>query len=209
MISSSDWVYIICTFCIIVTALTAPYLNDLWKRKSLAPKLKIIFFKEFPYITHPPNESIFLLCFEVKNYGVSAAKDCEVIIEEFFHRNEEGNLIKDNRNFPAKLGWVFAGNDVYSPIDILPKTGNFFKMCSITGSNEPKYQNKIILTTSTERMLRFASSSIQISLKYLKMKIVVYSENAEKCEQYVEIESPGIWKKSKDQIFQDMKIKLS
>ena len=82
-------------------------------------------------------------------------------------------------------------------------------MCSITGSNEPKYQNKIILTISTERMLEFASSSIYVSLKYLKMKIVVYSENAQKCEQYVEIESPGIWKKNKEQIFQEMKITLS
>lgn len=208
MISPSDWVLIGCTITLGVVALFGPYFTELWKRKMFAPKLNIVFFKEFPYITHPPNKSIYFLCFEVKNNGVSTAKDCEVVIEEFFHRNEEGNLIKDNRNFPAKLGWVFP-NDVYTPIDILPKTGNFFKMCSITGSNEPKYQNKIILEMNTDCMVNFGRSSIYERLNYLRVKIVVYSENAEKCEQYIEIESPGIWKKKKENIIQEMIIKLS
>lgn len=210
MISPSDWVFIVCTLIIAIIALFGPYINELWKRKSLAPKLKIIFHKESPYIAHPPNENIYyLLCFQVKNYGVSTAKDCKIIIEEFCYTNKKGNLIKDNKNFPAKLEWICGGDQVYSSIDILPKTGNFFRLCSIASTGDPNYKNKIILTISTERILMFASGLINFPLKYLKMKIVVYSGNAEKYEQYIEIESPGIWKKSKEQIFKEMKITLS
>jgi len=72
----SDWIYVLCTLCLAIVALVAPYLNDLWKRKSLAPKLKIVFHKEFPYILEPyENGSLYLLCFEVKNEGNSKAKN--------------------------------------------------------------------------------------------------------------------------------------
>lgn len=210
MVSPSDWVLIGCTIILGAIALFGPYLNDFWKRKRLAPKLKIIFNKESPYIQHPPNKNIYYyLCFQVKNDGVSIAKDCEIIIEEFYYTNKKGNLIKDNKNFPAKLEWICGSDRSCSSIDILPKTGNFFSMCSIASTSDPNYKNKIILTISTERILMFASGSINFPLKHLKIKIVVYSENAKKCEQYVEIESPGIWKESKEQIFKEMKITLS
>ena len=210
MISPSDWVLIGCTITLASMAIFGPYINEFWKRKSLAPKLKIIFNNESRYIQHPSNENIYYcLCFQVKNDGVSTAKDCEIIIEEFSYTNEKGNLIKDNKNFPAKLEWIYGGDRSCSSIDILPKTGYFFSMCSIASVGDPNYKNKIILTISTERILMFASGSINFPLKYLKMKIVIYSENAKKYEQYIEIESPGIWKESKEQIFKEMKITLS
>jgi len=206
MISPSDWVLIGCTITLAIVALTAPYLNDLWKRKSLAPKLKIVFHKESPYIVEP-DEHIYLICFEVKNEGNSKAKNCEVIIEEFYYKNEEGNSIEDNKNFPAKLGWVTHSR--YSPIDILPKAGNFFNIFYIYKCDEPKYPDKLKLEIYTEPVVRFASSLLRVPLNYLKIKIVIYSENAEKCEQYIEIKSPGIMRENKEQILQEMKITLS
>lgn len=50
MISPSDWVLIGCTSTLGVIALFGPYYNEWLKRKSLAPKLKIIFHKESPYL---------------------------------------------------------------------------------------------------------------------------------------------------------------
>lgn len=203
MISPSDWVLIGCTIILGVIALFGPYLNDFWKRKSLAPKLKIIFHKKSPYIVEP-DEHIYLLCFEVKNEGNSKAKNCEVIIEEFCFKNEEGNIIEDSKNFPAKLGWVT--NERYSPIDILPKAGKFFNLFYIYKFSEP---NKLGLEIYTEPAVRFASDLLRIPLNYLKIKIVIYSENADKCKQYIEIKSPGIRRNSKEQILQELQITLS
>ena len=42
----SDWVLMCSTLILATIALFGPYINELWKRKSLAPKLKIRFYKE-------------------------------------------------------------------------------------------------------------------------------------------------------------------
>lgn len=206
MISPSDWVFIVCTLILATIALFGPYINELWKRKRFAPKLKIIFYKKRPYIVLPSPECIYLFCFEVKNEGNSKAKNCEVIIEEFCYKSEKGNLIKDIINFPAKLKWTVSS---YSPIDILPKTGKFFNIFSINESNEIRYRNKLRLTIHTEPIVGYALSTMIVPLNYLKIKIVIYSENAEKCEQYIEIKSPGIMREKKEQILQEMQITLS
>ena len=58
-------------------------------------------------------------------------------------------------------------------------------------------------------VLPYSPGMIREPLNHLKIKIVLYSENAKKCEQYIEIESPGIRRDSKEQILQEMKITLS
>ena len=50
---------------------------------------------------------------------------------------------------------------------------------------------------------------ISLPLNYLKVKIVIYSENSKKFEQYIEIKSPGIRRKDKKYILQEIKIILS
>ena len=50
---------------------------------------------------------------------------------------------------------------------------------------------------------------ISVPLNYLKIKIVIYCENAEKCEQYIEIKSPGIKRDNKEKILQEIQITLS
>jgi len=98
MISPSDWVLICSTLILATIALFGPYINELWKRKSLAPKLKIIFLKKSPYIVKPDEETnLYLLCFEVKNEGNSKAKNCEVIVEEFCYKNEKGIFVEDSK----------------------------------------------------------------------------------------------------------------
>ena len=201
MISSSDWIYIICTFCIIATALTAPYLNDLWKRKSLAPKLKIIFHKESSYIRLSAKKDTYLLFFEVKNEGNSKAKNCEAIIEELCFKDKMGNLIEQKIYIPAKLLAPAI------PFDILPKASSFPRIFSIVRDD----QNKIDLKLYIEPLVTYYEKEIvlTIPLNYLKIKIVTYSENAKKCTQQIEINSPGIWGKDIKQILQEMQITLS
>lgn len=200
----SDWIYIICTFCLVVTALTAPYINDLLKRKSLSPKLNIIFHKNSPYIIERRGDTLYFVCFEAKNKGSSTAKNCEVVVEEFWYKNEEGNLVEDKKNFPAKLLWTAIKDSL--PIDILPKAGKFFNIFRISSSIET---GTLFFTMFTDRLVAYAVSRITVSLNYLKIKIVVYSENAKKCEQYIEIKSPGIWREKKEQNLQEIQIILS
>ena len=48
-----------------------------------------------------------------------------------------------------------------------------------------------------------------IENKEVPIKLVIYSENAKKYEQYIEIKSLGIKRDNKEQILQEMKITLS
>ena len=206
----SDWVYVLCTLCLAIVALVAPYLNDLWRRKSLAPKLKIVFQKESPYIGEPKGDNLYSICFAVKNEGNSKAKNCEVTIEEFCFKNEQGDLIENNRDFPAVLLWMIRSNDSpIGPIDILPKTNRFFPIFSIATSTNPEYQEKLLFSMNVERIVLFSKSRILVPLNYLKIKMVIYSENAKKCEQYIEIKSPGIKREKKEQNLQEMQLTLS
>ena len=213
MISPSDWVLIGCTIILGAIALFGPYLNDFWKRKSLAPKLKIVFQKECPYIGKTGDGDIsFDIFFRVKNEGNSKAKNCKIVVEEFHFKNEQGDLIENNRDFPAALLCIVGYEDIQGPVDILPKASEFFNVFSIVTSTEatkPKYQEKLLFSMSIERIAPYSKSGILVPLNYLKIKIVIYSENAKKCEQYIEIKSPGIKRDNKEQILQEMQITLS
>ena len=200
MISPSDWVYSIGIVILAITALIAPYFNELLKRKSLAPKLKIGFYKESSYIILPLQKDSFSIFFEVNNRGNSEAKNCIAIIEEFCFKNESGNFIKMN-TFPAKL----LTSD--SPINILPKASNFFELLYVFKNGPDKINSRIYiepLVNYNQRKLNLKVPSI-----CLKIKIVIYSENAKKCVQQIEINSPGIWREDIKQILQEIQITLS
>ena len=209
MISSSDWVYLICTLGLAITALTAPYLNELWKRKSLAPKLKIMFQKKYPYIGEPADDDLYDICFGVKNEGNSKAKNCEAIIEEFYFKNKKGDLIENNRDFPAELLYKAGPKNYLGPVDILPKAKKFFHMFYITTSTQLEHIDELLFFMKMERIVPSSKGDeISVPLNYLKIKIVIYSENAKKCEQYVEIKSPGIKREKKEQNLQEIQVKL-
>jgi len=200
MISPSDWVLIGSTITLGAIALFGPYYNEWLKRKNLAPKLKIIFHKESSYI-RCYTENGYELFFEVKNEGNSKAKNCEVIIEDFCYKDKMGKLIKPKLYIPAKL----ARKDL--PFDILPKANHFLKIFSIVKNDQNKidlkfYIEPLVPCDEIEKML-------PMPLSYLKIKIVIYSENAKKCVQKIEISSPGIWRKDIIQILQEMQITLS
>ncbi len=201
MISPSDWVLIGCTITLGVIALFGPYLNDFWKRKSLVPKLKIIFHKELSSIRVSNRGNGYCLFFEVKNEGNSKAKNCEAIIEELCFKDKMGNLIEQKLYIPAKP--IKADLS----FDILPKASSFHEIFDIV-RNE---QNEIDLTLSIVPLIRYDGSRevLTIPLNYLKIKIVTYSENAKKCVQQIEINSPGIWRKDIKQILQEIQITLS
>lgn len=209
MVSPSDWIFIICTLILAIIALFGPYINEIWKRKKFAPKLRIAFQKEYPYVAEPAGDNLYSICFGVKNEGNSKANNCEVIMEEFYFKNKEGDLIENNKSFPAKLAWAGATSYYYSPIDILPKADKFLHIFYIGISNETEYQDKLFFSLEMERIVPFSGTRIKVPLKYIKIKLVIYSENAKKYEQYIEIKSPGIKRDNKEQILQEMKITLS
>ena len=106
----SDWVLVWSTIALGSIALFGPYLNELWKRKKFAPKLRITFQKEYPYVTEPKGD-IYSICFGVKNEGDSKSINCEAVIEEFYFKNEEGDLTRNTKDFPSKL--ALAGDSGY------------------------------------------------------------------------------------------------
>jgi len=206
----TDWIYIFCTLCLAITALVAPYISELIKRKKFAPKLKIVLQKEYPYIGEPSGDNLYAIFFGVKNEGNSKAKNCKIVIEKFHFKNKQGDLIENNRDFPAALLCTVGSKDYRGPVDILPKTNEFFHVFSITTSTQPEYQDKLLFFMNMERIVPSSRGhEILVPLNYIKIKIVIYSENAKKCEQYIEIESPGIKRDNKEQILQEMQIKLS
>lgn len=216
----TDWVYIFCTLCLAIVALVAPYISELIKRKKFAPKLKVMFQKESPYIGEPVigktvvggklvRENLYDFCFGVKNEGNSKAKNCEVIIEEFYFKNKKGDLIENNRDFPAVLPWTVGSKHYCGPFDIFPKANKFFHMFYISTSFQPEYPDKLLFFMNTERIVPSSrGDEILVPLNYLKIKIVIYSENAKKCEQHIEIKSPGIRREKKEQNLQEMQVKL-
>lgn len=200
MIYPSDWVLICSTLILATIALFGPYINEIWKRKSLAPKLKIGFYKESSYIILSLQRDSFSIFFEVNNWGNSEAKNCIAIIEELCFKNEDGNYVKMDA-CPAKL----LSSD--SPINILPKASNFFELLYIFKNGPDKINSRIYiepLVNYNQRKLNLKIPSI-----CLKIKIVIYSENAKKCVQQIEINSPGIWREDIKQILQEIQITLS
>jgi len=212
MISPSDWVLICSTLILATIALFGPYINESWKRKSLAPKLKIMFKKKYPYMGETSGDNLYDICFGVKNEGNSKAENCEVIIEEFYFKNKKGDLIENNRDFPAELRYKIGPNDYLGPIDILPKANKYFHIFYIATSTKaikPGHQEELLFIMNMERIVPSSKGDkISVPLNYLKIKIVIYSENAKKCEHYVEIKSPGIKRENKEQILQEMQVKL-
>ncbi|MBA7554431.1 hypothetical protein ES705_47052 [subsurface metagenome] len=196
MVSPSDWIFVF----LAIIALFGPYIYELWRRNSLAPKLKIGFYKESSHIILALQKDSFSIFFEVNNSGNSEAKNCIVIIEELCYKNEGGNFIKMN-TFPAKL--LAPG----SPINILPKASNFFELLYIFKNGPDKINSRIHiepLVNYNQRKLNLKIPSI-----CLKIKIVIYSENAKKCVQQIEVNSPGIWREDIKQILQEIQITLS
>ena len=209
-LTSTDWVYISCTFSLAVTALVAPYISELIKRKCFAPKLKIILQKESPYIWDSERSDIlYNIFFGVKNEGISKVKNCEVIIEEFYFKNKKGDLIKNDRDFPAQLILRYGSKDYLGPADILPKANKFFNLFYIVTSTERGHQDELLFFMDMEKIVPSAKSDrISVPLNYLKIKIVIYSENAKKYEQYIEIKSPGIKREKKEDSLQELQIEL-
>jgi len=48
-----------------------------------------------------------------------------------------------------------------------------------------------------------------VPIYFIKIKIVIYSENSKKCVQQIEVNSSGIWREDREQILQEIKITLS
>ena len=209
MVSTSDWVLIVYIFILVTIALFGLYTNELRKRKKFVPKLKIDFKKEYPYIVKPAGDNFYSINFGVVNEGNSKAINCEAIIEEFHFENKKGNLIKDNNIFPALLAWAAGLNYDYSPTDILPKAVKFIHIFYIATSANSEFQGKLIFSIKMGRVVPLSKSRILLAFNNIKIKIVIYSGNAKKCEQYIEINVPGIKRDNKKQNLQELQIKLT
>jgi len=104
------------------------------------------------------------------------------------------------------LRWI---NSDYLQTDILPKAGRFFRLFRTYISNSSDEKDMLFFEMSLDDQVPYSMGMIREPLNHLKIKIVLYSENSKKIEQYIEIKSPGIIGKDKEQILQNMQITLS
>lgn len=90
-LKTSDWVLIVTTLILAISALFVPYIAEWLKRKWFAPRLDIL-FENTPDLCHKTKirqingtlEPDYYFRFYVINEGVEPAKQCEIVIEKLW-----------------------------------------------------------------------------------------------------------------------------
>lgn len=232
---TSDWVLIWSTMVLAGTALIAPHVYDFIKRKLYAPKLEIEFSHEPPYSrktdrkvpkeggqtiivadTFPEVLPVYCCRFRVHNKGKSQAKFCEAILEEIWIADSAGKFHKDLNFSPVNLNWVGFKGQLY--ININPDRRIF---CDIGHVSSPEYQKYFefsryaLMSEEDQQKLKFffdlliyyfAQRDSLVPGNY-KIKVVIYSENAPKCEKIFQITWSGEWKDKEEEMFRELVIK--
>ena len=177
--------------------------------------------------------SVHYCRFGVYNKGKSQAKLCEAILEELWVADSAGTFHKDENFSPVNLNWVgFKGqHENFSPvnlnwvgfkgqpyININPDRRVF---CDIGHVSSPEYQKNFefsqyaMISEEDQQKLKFF---FELLIKYFaqpdslvpgnyKIKVVIYSENAPKCEKMFQISWSGVWKDTEKEMFREFVIK--
>lgn len=232
MMQTSDWVLICSTMVLAGTALIAPHVYDWIKRKLFAPKVEIAFSNEPPYChqtirkvqsmadTQVPipifrTFPVHYCRFIVHNKGKAQAKLCEVILEEIWIADSAEKFHKDLNFSPVNLNWVGFKGQPY--ININPDRRIF---CDIGHISSPEYQKDFeysqyaLMSEEDQQKLKFF---FDLLIKYFaqrdslvpgnyKIKVVIYSENAPKCEKIFQITWSGEWKDKEEEMFRELVI---
>lgn len=125
IVVATDWALFGATlflgFVALLVALIGPYIGDIFKRRFIAPRLHIEFRNESPYchltkLKSPDNEYYtYYFCFAVENRGKSAARSCEVVLEEVCTADDKNEFHPVKQFWPTNL--MLQGNE---PVHINP-----------------------------------------------------------------------------------------
>ena len=119
IVVATDWALFGATlflgFVALLVALIGPYIGDIFKRRFIAPRLHIEFRNESPYchltkLKSPDNEYYtYYFCFAVENRGKSAARSCEVVLEEVCTADDKNEFHPVKQFWPTNL--MLQGNE--------------------------------------------------------------------------------------------------
>lgn len=215
-LQSSDWVLIFTSLFLGLCALFVPYLAALIKRKLFAPSLRIEYLHIPPHsrLTRRENgSSVYYFNPKVANNGKSQAIYCEIIVEEIYISDSAGNFIKEENFIPVNLVW--SGKSNHQFVNINPGKDQFFNIGHISA---PEYQREVERSIyqpeqANKNLKFFFEFSVRsfaqrdcISPGKVKIKVVVYSENATKCEKWFQISWSGNWQDREQDMFREIVI---
>ena len=160
-------------------------------------------------------QPVYFIRFRVENTGKSRLNNCEAVIEQLYIYDSAGNPQKVDGFTDVSLVW--ADSDKAYVIDIGP---NRPKYCNIGHIASKKYQEKIESSKFIDigevknNPLRFffelayhpnSQPNCLIPGKYA-IKVVLYSDNADKIELFFEIVWSGNWKDNISEMFRELAI---
>lgn len=225
---TENLIYIIGT---LILALVAIFRESL-EQKILKPNLEIDFYNYPPYshktvmyfsvndpitgefIYYARDIPVYYFSFLVINKGRKQAKNCEVVLEGISKKDKNGNWAEE-KYIPSHLKWVVPDNSQF--ISINPGRSIY---CNIGHILHPKDQDRessvwrsmpledkektVFKLELTERF--YYQRDIFAPGEY-KIKVAIYSENANKRERVFKIKWTGEWKDKEDEIL-DKEIKI-
>ena len=216
---TSDWVLAGTTIFLGIVAIFGPAISDAIKRQLYSPEISPYFMQVPPFClktTYGRNGyPVYFFRFRVKNTGKTRLNNCEAVIEQLF--------IYDSADIPRKIdsftdvSLLWANSNKQFIIDISP---NRSKYCDIGHISSYEYQNRVerYLFENPQELdennLRFLfelpyfPNSQQNDLEPGKyaIKIVLYSDNADKKELFFKIIWTGRWKDNISGMFRELVI---
>ena len=213
-ITISDWVLIGTTLFLGAVAMLTPAFGDGIKRWWLRPRLRITYVPEPPgshktrldvrlSASQIEKRSTYYLRFAVTNDGRTQAHRCEAVLEELWHLNSQGGLEKLRTFGPISLTWG-AGYDDF--VEINPSRRFYCDFLTIpdeaaqatlnmfgqfvdfpTGS---KPARGLVLCTRAA----FYSQPNRLAPGSYRLKVAVFSENADPVRASFEVQWSGQWR---------------
>jgi hypothetical protein len=137
-------------------------------------------------------------------------------LEELWIADSTGIFRKDENFSPVNLNWVGFKGQPY--ININPDRRVF---CDIGHISSPECQQDFefsqyaLISDDEQQKLKFF---FDLLIKYFaqrdslvpgnyKLKVVIYSENAQKCEKMFQISWSGTWKDTEEEMFRELVIR--
>jgi hypothetical protein len=221
----SDWILVITSLFLGISAIYAPAISEKIKQKWFGPTIKTSFDESPPYCIktfyryRDPEKMfdsipVFFFRFLVENIGNTKLNNCEAVLEQLW-------LLSDNKKPKKFTGFQYVNLLWVSPhqpiIDIRPHRK---KYCNIGHISHPEHQQGeeffkcFDLKRTNYSDLRFVfelstSPNAQpncISKGKYGIKIVLYSDNAPTKELWYQIDFSGEWDLNIKNMFKELKI---
>lgn len=219
----SDWVQfggvLFLGFMALVIAVLGPYAGDTFRKRLLSPKLRLNYKNEPPYChktkqkyTHiaPPEEfPTYYFRFTIENHGKTLARSCEVVLEEVWTADEQGEYQRVKEFWTTNL--TLQGN-LY--MDINPGRPPIYVDIGHISSPEcqktrdlrysihtDKTDNYRFIFNFPEGQHLFARIDSRPRGKHL-FKVAIVGENFEPIRRYFVLSWSGNWTEDEQQMIQ-------